>query len=152
MYLRLAEPDELDIVYLMGFDVWGDGLSLDEYLSCCRSNGKYSKGTWYVLVEKEQVVSALIVYSGTFGLQKGFFGVGSIATHPQLRHKGYASKLIHLVKRELFASKHCKALYLHSDIDQQFYHRLGFVSIEGTDCMYIANDSSEFKGATPKYF
>lgn len=99
MYLRLAEPDELDIVYLMGFDVWGDGLSLDEYLSCCRSNGKYSKGTWYVLVEKEQVVSALIVYSGTFGLQKGCFGLGSIATHPQLRHKGYASKLIHLVKR-----------------------------------------------------
>ncbi len=58
--------------------MFGDGLSLDrKYLSCCRSNGKYSKGTWYVLVEKEQVVSALIVYSGTFeGLQKGVFGLG----------------------------------------------------------------------------
>ncbi|MEZ8720974.1 GNAT family N-acetyltransferase [Vibrio pomeroyi] len=152
MYLRLAEPYELDIVYLMGFDVWGDGLSLDEYLSCCRNSGKYFRGTWYVLVEKEQVVSALIVYSGTFGLQEGSFGLGSVATPPTLRRKGYGSKLVNLVKAELFAHQNCEVLYLHSDIDQQFYKRLGFVSVEGSDCMYIASDDAEFKGSMPDYF
>lgn len=152
MYLRTANTDELDSIYEMGFDVWSDGLSKDEYLSCCRNSGKYSKGTWFVLVEKEQVISALIVYSGTFGLQEGSFGLGSVATPPKLRHKGYASKLVNLVKAELFAHQNGKVLYLHSDIDQQFYRRLGFVGIEGSDCMYIASDDAEFKGSIPDYF
>ncbi len=41
---------------------------------------------------------------------------------------------------------------LSSDIGQQFYHRLGFVSIEGSDCMYITNDDAQFKGSMPGYF
>jgi predicted GNAT family acetyltransferase len=66
-------------------------------------------------------VSSLIVYQREFGLLEGSRGLGSIATPPELRGKGYASKLINLVKDELFQDQNSKALFLHSDIDKEFY-------------------------------
>ena len=33
MQLRKATTSELDSIYTMGFDVWGDGLPFQEYLS-----------------------------------------------------------------------------------------------------------------------
>lgn len=70
MHVRKAELHELDAIYTMGFDVWGDGLTLDDYLAGCRNSEKYLSGTWYVLVEKDRVVSSLIVYRDMFGLAK----------------------------------------------------------------------------------
>ncbi|MFA0134662.1 GNAT family N-acetyltransferase [Vibrio splendidus] len=151
MHLRKAQLHELDSIYTMGFDVWGGGLTLDDYLAGCRNSEKYLSGTWYVLVEKDRVVSSLIVYRDMFGLAKGCFGIGSVATPQELRHQGYASELINLVKTELFTRHNCKALYLHSDIEHQFYNRLGFVGIVGSDCMYISSDSFEFDGRIPDY-
>ncbi|WP_061031400.1 GNAT family N-acetyltransferase [Vibrio splendidus] len=150
--LRKAEAHELDFIYLMGFDVWGGGLSSEEYLIGCRNSEKYLSGTWYVLVEKGQVVSSLIVYSGMFDLKESAFGIGSVATPQELRHQGYASKLVNLVKSELFDRNHCKAIYLHSDIDQQFYMKLGFVSIQGSDCMICTKEPVVSNGAIPAYF
>ncbi|MCC4856758.1 GNAT family N-acetyltransferase [Vibrio lentus] len=152
MYLRTAHTHELDDIYLTGFDVWGSQLSVDEYLASCYNSGKYQNGTWYVLIEQEQIVSSLIVYQREFGLLEGSRGLGSIATPPELRGKGYASKLINLVKDELFQDQNSKALFLHSDIDKKFYRRLGFTAIEGSDCMYSTSDNAEFKGAIPAYF
>ncbi len=71
MHVRKADLHELDTIYTMGFDVWGDGLTLDDYLTGCRKSEKYLSGTWYVLIEKDRVVSSLIVYSDMFGLAKG---------------------------------------------------------------------------------
>ncbi|MCF7505036.1 GNAT family N-acetyltransferase [Vibrio sp. L3-7] len=152
MHLRKAELHELDTIYTMGFDVWGNGLSLDDYLTVCRNSEKYLSGTWYALVAKDNVVSSLIVYRDMFGLAKGCCGIGSVATPQELRHKGYASELINLVRTELFTRYNCKALYLHSDIEHQFYNKLGFVNVGSSDCMYILNDSSDFDGRIPDYF
>ncbi|OED71315.1 GNAT family N-acetyltransferase [Vibrio splendidus ZS-139] len=152
MHLRKAELHELDTIYTMGFDVWGDGLSLDDYLTACRNSEKCLSGTWYVLVAKDNVVSSLIVYRDMFSLAKGCCGIGSVATQQELRHKGYASELINLVRTELFTRHNCKALYLHSDIEHQFYNKLGFVNVGSSDCMYILNDSSDFDGRIPDYF
>ncbi|MDA0145549.1 GNAT family N-acetyltransferase [Vibrio sp. RW] len=150
--LRKAEAHDLELIYLMGFDVWGDGLSSEEYLVGCRNSEKYLEGTWYVLVEKDQVLSSLIVYSGMFDLKEGSFGIGSVATPQELRHQGYASKLVNLVKSELFDRNHCRALYLHSDIGQQFYMKLGFVSIQGSDCMIYTKEPVASNEVIPAYF
>ena len=150
--LRKAEAHELDFIYLMGFDVWGDGLSSEDYLVGCRNSKKYSVGTWYVLVEKDQVVSSLIVYSGMFDLKEGSFGIGSVATPRELRQQGYASKLVDLIKSELFDRNYCNALYLHCDIGQQFYMKLGFVRIHGSDCMIYTKEPVASDGAIPEYF
>lgn len=152
MKIRKAKEHELDLIYSMGFDAWSSGLSLEKYLVGCRKSKKYAAGTWYVLVEKDEIVSSLIVYNSMFNLKEGCFGIGSVATFRELRHKGYASRLINLVKSELFDSLNCKALYLHSDIDRQFYSRLGFVSIQGSDSMIYSNSQVDFEGSLPTYF
>ncbi|NVC94078.1 GNAT family N-acetyltransferase [Vibrio natriegens] len=142
MYLRKAKIYELDIVYSMGFDVWNGGQSYDDYLVNCRNSKKYQSGTWYVLVEDEQIVSSLIVYSGLFDLKEGCFGIGSLGTVPEQRNNGYGSTLINLVKTELFKNKSCKTIYLHSDIEHKYYENLGFVSVNGSDCMCTTKDHS----------
>ncbi|MDN3612501.1 GNAT family N-acetyltransferase [Vibrio ostreicida] len=152
MRLRKAEANELDVIYSMGVDTWSGGLSLQAYLTSCRNSEKYAAGIWYVLVDKDQVVSSLIVYSRMFDLREGCFGLGSVATPLELRRKGYASKLVNRIKAELFSKHACKALYLYSDIDQEFYRKLGFVSIQDSDCMIYSKDQALFDGSLPAYF
>lgn len=152
MYVKEAEFHELDTIYAIGFDSWNNGLSDEKYLDECRGSEKYQAGTWYVLMENDDILSSLIVYHGRFNLKEGYFGIGSVATPYKLRGKGYASHLINLVKAELFLNHNAKAIFLHSDIGHQFYNRLGFVSVGGSDCMYISHDSSKFDGVLPTYF
>ncbi|MFY2507378.1 GNAT family N-acetyltransferase [Vibrio pectenicida] len=152
MKLRKATIDELDSIYAMGFDVWGDGLPFQEYLSHCRQSKKYQSGIWYVLTEQETVISSLIVYQDMFNLKQDCFGIGSVATSPSHRQKGYASKLINLVKAKLFEEQHCKTLYLHSDINHKFYKKLGFTRILDSNCMLCSNDESLFSSPIPYYF
>jgi predicted N-acetyltransferase YhbS len=152
MKLREAKAYELEAIYAIGFNAWSDGLSYEEYLVDCRGSEKYQAGTWYVLIENEKILSSLIVYHDRFGLKENCFGIGSVATPNSLCGKGYASNLVNLVKKELFTNHNCKALFLHSDIDHQFYNRLGFLTIEGSDCMYALSDSFEFGSSIPAYF
>ncbi|NIY93783.1 GNAT family N-acetyltransferase [Vibrio diazotrophicus] len=152
MYLRKAKVSELDIVYSMGFDVWNDGQPFEEYLTDCQNSKKYQSGNWYVLVAGEQLVSSLIVYSGLFGLKEGSFGIGSFATIFEHRNKGYGSTLINLVKRELFKNPSCNSIYLHSDIERQYYENLGFVSVNDSDCMCAVKNGSIIESSIPDYF
>ena len=105
-----------------------------------------------MLVEDEQIVSSLIVYSGLFNLKEGCFGIGSLATTPEQRNNGYGSMLINLVKAELFKSRRCKAIYLHSDIGHEYYENLGFVSVNSSDCMCTTKDHSVGESSLPAYF
>jgi predicted acetyltransferase len=120
-----ALPHELDRIYLMGFDIWGNGNSETRYLNECRESKKYKKGIWYVLKEGEQLLSSLIVYD--FG--NNTFGIGSIATSPALRKQGYASQLISGVIDEIEKQSPDATFFLYSDITPEFYKRFGFVSL-----------------------
>ncbi|MYM58993.1 GNAT family N-acetyltransferase [Vibrio sp. OCN044] len=152
MQLRKAKACELDTIYEMGFDVWGSGLPYEEYLSLCRQSKKYQLGIWYVLVDKEILVSSAIVYRDGFGLKTGCFGIGSLSTPPKHRQKGYASKLVTLLKDELFEQQNCQALYLHSDINHEFYTKLSFKRILDTDCLLYSKDEQPLPTAPPNYF
>ena len=37
---RTAHEDEMDVIYLMGFDAWADGQDVQRYLSGCRNSPK----------------------------------------------------------------------------------------------------------------
>ncbi|MBU2899143.1 GNAT family N-acetyltransferase [Vibrio hepatarius] len=152
MQLRKAKASELDSIYAMGFDVWGDDLPFQDYLSHCRQSKKYQSGAWYVLVDNKTIVSSAIVYQGAFGLEEGCFGIGSLATPPYQRQKGYASKLVALLKDELFGRQKCQALYLHSDIHHEFYTKLGFKRIQDTHCMLYSKEARPLPTVHPCYF
>lgn len=63
MQFRPAIPADMDRIYMMGFDAWGEGSNQDDYLSGCRSSPKYAQGKWFVLEHDQELLSSLIVYS-----------------------------------------------------------------------------------------
>jgi predicted N-acetyltransferase YhbS len=135
MQLKKATPNEFDSIFAMGYDAWHAGLSLNDYLASCRNSKKYQSGSWYVLTNQNGILSSLIVYRDQFGLPPGCFGIGSIATPPKLRGQGYASQLLQQIRAELFENHACHGIYLHSDINPDFYSQFGFTRLESSNCM-----------------
>lgn len=44
-----ATKEDMIESYKMGYDVWGDNLPYEEYITMCQASNKYKKGKWYVL-------------------------------------------------------------------------------------------------------
>ncbi|MBP0603806.1 GNAT family N-acetyltransferase [Aeromonas sanarellii] len=152
MQTRKASPDELNAIFWMGFDAWGEGLSPTEYLASCHASQKYRSSVWYVLIVDNQPVSSLIVYRDRFGLGQGCFGIGSLATTPAMRGQGFGTHLLRGVTGMLLDSPDAVATFLHADIDHHFYERLGYRRIPGGDCMYFSHRRPRYVGEPPTYF
>ncbi|MDO6707578.1 GNAT family N-acetyltransferase [Photobacterium sp. 1_MG-2023] len=152
MQLRKAREQEFEQIYRMGFDAWGNGLSMDAYLEGCRTSAKYQSGAWFVLTVDAQPVASLIVYSGQFGLQEGCFGIGSVATAPVMRNQGFGSQIVRRATQALLEQHGAKAVYLHSDIGHGFYQKLGFLSLEGTNCFCHSYHPHYLQSSVPSYF
>lgn len=143
---------------MMGFDVWAEGSSREDYLEGCRASAKYKKGTWFVLSDGSRLLSSLIVYD--FGNQK--FGIGSIATPPDFRKRGYASESIQSAISYLEDKVGALTLYLYSDIEPDFYEKFGFVRLQPdgqryktTTCMVRSKNLEKYLGnkiESPEYF
>jgi len=130
MKLRTPFMSEMNSIYMMGFDVWSDGESVDDYLKGCNSSNKYKQGQWYCLERKNEVVSSLISYDNCFGLAEKYYGLGSVATQPSQRGKGYASSLIQQYV-DLLNADSAAGVFLFSDINPSIYAKLGFNLVEG---------------------
>ncbi|MBI4056016.1 MAG: GNAT family N-acetyltransferase [Elusimicrobia bacterium] len=123
---RTAQPNELDSVFMMGFDAWSGGKLKKQYLAGCHSSPKYRKGKWYVLTDSEgSLISSLITYR----LSVHVAGIGSIATPPALRNHGYASRLISGVISILEVRERVQDIFLFADIAPRFYKPFGFVPL-----------------------
>ena len=119
----------MDAVYMMGFDAWSDGSDQAEYLKDCRKSAKYRSGQWLVLCADDLVVSSLLVHTfppwGSWQVR----GIGSVATEPTYRKRGFASQLIEMASAALCARNRRLVILLYSDIDAEFYRRLAFVEL-----------------------
>jgi GNAT superfamily N-acetyltransferase len=121
---RPARPEDLEAVYLLGYDPWGRGLSIAEYLADCRASVKYPQGRWLLLELDGRVLCAAIVYRDAFGLPPGAWGLGSLCTEPAVRRLGLAGALVRvLLERESGTA------YLWADAAQGLYAGLGFVPL-----------------------
>jgi predicted N-acetyltransferase YhbS len=152
----VAENDDMDAIYMMGFDVWREALDIESYLRTCRESKKYQGGRWFVLEAEGRLVSSMIVYSGGFALPVNSLGFGSIATHPQSRGQGFGSSLISGVI-ELQICHAASAIYLHSDIAPAFYEGFGFLPLSesrpGAMCMVRpGSDAKPTCSPLPNYF
>lgn len=144
---------EMDSIYLMGYDVWGDDLSIEIYLNGCRKSKKYALGEWYVLVVDGLVVSSLIMYHDQFGIAANDCGIGSISTSPKFRSNGYARDLIRLMTDQVFTTTETKVIFLHSDIGHKLYEKLGFKCISSvSECMYKKKSIDVELRGIPSYF
>lgn len=158
MEIRKAKKEEFDQIFMMGFDVWSEGSSENDYLTECQTSSKYRKGTWYVLSDDLKLISSLIVYD--FG--NNILGIGSISTPRSLRKKGYASKLISGVIKEIEKSSFGCSIFLYSDIEANFYEKFNFVKLpdnlqryKTTTCMVYGKNIQQFllnEINSPEYF
>jgi predicted N-acetyltransferase YhbS len=155
---RPARPEEMEEVYRMGYDAWADGDGVDAYLASCAASPKYARGRWLVLEEGGTLLSSLIVYD----LGGPAAGLGSIATAPERRGRGYASALVGAAAGAIEGAGK-RRVFLFSDIGPEFYERLGFRVLPprfqfkpGSSCMVRADDFdgllSEPGFAPPEYF
>lgn len=128
MILRPPEIHEYETIYLMGVDVWGEGVSQSEYFIECRNSTKYARGTWLVLSQTcdSTPVSSILAHDfGEYLGQYRFFGVGSLATSLAVRKQGYGSKLLGLTVSALY-EQGATHLFLCADIAPEFYGKAGF--------------------------
>ena len=114
--IRAGRADELNAIFMMGFDTWHGGMSEREYLDTCLASPKYPQGDWLVLARGGVLVSSLIVYRQGLGLPAGCWGIGSVATPPEQRRQGYAAMLVQQVIAEA-KRDNIRGLYLFSGID-----------------------------------
>ncbi len=126
----------------MGFDAWADGKCFESYLAECAASPKYARGRWLVLAAGDQLLSSLIVYN----LDACAAGLGSIATAPERRRHGHASRLVALAVDAIEAVGKTR-IFLFADIAPEFYEKLGFVALPqrfqrkpGSRCMVRAGD------------
>ena len=119
---HLGNQEEMNALYLSGFDAWNEGRSIETFLADCRKSQKYAQGKWYVLAdENDQLVSKLIVYP----MGPANFGIGTFATPPKLRGKGLGSILLQGVLKSLH-QEGARVIFLFSDISPEYYERFGF--------------------------
>lgn len=87
--IREATKGDMIEIYKMGYDVRGDNLPYEEYITMCQASNKYKKGKWYVLeaTDTKQLLGSLIVYELNLSEDQIVKGVGSIATPLYLRKK-----------------------------------------------------------------
>ena len=152
MQIRKASHHELDAIYWMGFDAWGADLAPTEYLASCQRSKKYQSGVWYLLLVDKRPVSSLIVYRDQFGLGQGCFGIGSLATDPTMRGKGFGSHLLRGVTDMLLSDPNTVATFLHADIDHHYYEKLGYRRIQSGDCMFSSRGLPHYSAVPPTYF
>ncbi|WP_271814604.1 GNAT family N-acetyltransferase [Clostridium beijerinckii] len=133
MNLREAEEKDFEIIYMMGYDAWGDGLSKPDYLLNCKSSIKYANGKWYVLENDDKVLSSSLLIHNLNHLNCGtgleIRGIGSISTPIHLRRKGYGSNLIEKTISYINRDIPIDIWFLYSDIGADFYNKLKFEAL-----------------------
>lgn len=127
--IREAKKTEMDEVYLMGIDVWGQNSSLDEYMNECRGSIKYQKGIWYIIEHNHKLVSSMIIYNLPSFDRLLAVGIGSLATKPDERMHGYSSRLFQSLIEEYQKKLNISAFVLYAEINTKFYERFGFQAI-----------------------
>jgi predicted GNAT family N-acyltransferase len=144
--IREAIIEDMIEIYKMGYDVWGDNLQYERYITMCQNSNKYKKGKWYVLeaTDTKQLLSSLIVYDLNLSENQIVKGIGSIATPLFLRKNGYASLLVKETIDKLEQEENCNNFFLYSDIGIEFYKGLGFIA--------LPNDSQKYKDSVCMYY
>ncbi len=121
MRFREAREQETAALLEMGCSVWSKGRTWEQYFSDNHREDAY--GTRYVIEDGGQIVSSLILLRFGQILDRQMFGIGSVITPSEFRHRGYAAELL---KNTLQAVGADDIVSLYSEVPPPFYERFGF--------------------------
>ena len=126
---RAAQAHEMELIYQMGYDVWSGGQELSQYMAGCRSSKKYQSNRWFVLCKKGIVRSAHLIHTFDSWCDRVVLGIGSVATLPEYRRKGYGHAIMEHACADLTGREKANVVFLYSDIGPRFYKPHGFQSL-----------------------
>jgi len=121
--LRKAAPADIPELLSFGYDAWGDGEPMTEFLESYNTDPNHLRGQRYLI---EDMGGNILANLNTLLLSKNVIGIASVATKPSMRKKGYAALLLKAVMELLKLENPSYTFLLFSEISPTYYETLGF--------------------------
>ncbi len=138
LHARVACGTDMEDIYKLGYDQWGDGIGLNEYLCLCKSSRKYQKGTWILFGDRNTHLPmvALICYQIIDVFDIPVVGIGSLATDPKMRSRGYASEALTTIVDTCNKELATQLLVLFPDKNTSMYKNVGFIGADSRNRLH----------------
>jgi GNAT superfamily N-acetyltransferase len=121
--LRVASLEDHAHILGFGFDAWGEGRSLEDFIESYKTDRNHNRGTRYLL---ELADGELVANVNTLRFGRELIGLASLSVDPTYRRRGYASLLLKAVM-ELFRQENPLTRFLlFSEVSPEVYAKLGF--------------------------
>ena len=121
--VRVVMPEDEPTVLTFGYDAWGKGRPMDAFLASYGQSRHHLRGMRYGL---ETIEGELVANCNTLRFQRGVVGIASVATRPDRRGEGHASRLLRAVMALLREQDPDTRFLLFSEVDPALYARVGF--------------------------
>ena len=121
--IRAASPEDDSVILSFGYDAWGDGKSLEDFITEYQTDKNHIRGTRYLF----QLYSGEVVANlNTIRFARSLVGIASLSVHPDYRRRGYGALLLRGVM-EVFRQEDPAARFLlFSEVDPKMYQKIGF--------------------------
>jgi predicted GNAT family N-acyltransferase len=126
---RPARVQEMDEIYLMGYDAWSYGRPVEKYLAECRASKNYQSCRWFVLCDGAILRSSILIHTFDPWGEQLVRGIGSVATQLEFRRHGYGNIIVKSALSYLMREENPEIIFLYSDIGEAFYKRHGFLAL-----------------------
>lgn len=123
-----ASESERRAAFRNVFDVWPMAADIDEHVALRRASPAHARARWFVGTRGGRVVTALGCHSLVFrllGERAPGIAICSVHTIAEARGRGFAERLVRRVE-EVMAERGARLALLYSDIDPDYYERLGY--------------------------
>lgn len=121
--LRRVAPHEESEILAFGFDIWGEGRTLQEYVAGSNSIRRDQGRERFVF---EAIDGRLLSKIHVLRFAPGLIGLASLATRPDERGKGYGSIVIRATMEMIRIENADTRFLLFSEVKPEIYKRLGF--------------------------
>lgn len=134
LILSPAEENEMTPVFLMGQDAWGADYTTETYLDICYQSEKYRSGRWFILRNSNGTpIASTITYAISGHNNSSWIGIGSLATAPGSRKKGYGLTCLSMLIEGYEKQQLTKGFMLFQDVQTKIYSSAGFITAESMD-------------------
>jgi GNAT superfamily N-acetyltransferase len=122
--VRIVETEDEPVVLAFGFDAWGEGRSLEQFIESYGRDPNHLRGTRYLL---ETLSGTPLCNLNTLRFKRGLMGIASVATSPAHRGQGHARQLLKVVMelKRLESGEDTRFL-LFSEVNPKIYEDCGF--------------------------
>lgn len=126
---RRAAPREESEIISFGFDVWGEGKTLQEYVAQSLAVGREQRAERFMF---EGLDGRRLSKVNVLRFADGLVGFASLATRPEERGKGYGSIVLRAAMEMARLENADTRFLLFSEVKPAIYERLGFHVLDDT--------------------